>query len=721
MRRFLPIFSFLLASISSFAQTPSFTNVAVSGSGNAGSDIGITAAANGGFSWGDINEDGLLDLVVNTSSNTVGTRILIAEINGDGDHVFVDKTSVMCKHCTTVAKDRTSILADINHDGYLDMIRNDAYTNQIGPMIYLNQGPGAGYAFGVGTTHTPNKSIVPSDFHDGKMNTEGIFLIDYDNDGWLDIGIENHNFGVDIFANPKDGTANFTCIDPAAAGLPTTATEGDYSAAADIDDDGDVDFVARKDYAGDVYLNDGDGTFSGGQDLGLADNNNKGGVVFADFDNDGDFDLYWTDDSGNQIWINDGTGTLQATQTGSDDGEPWLSAGITAPLTGIDGCAAGDVNNDGKLDLFLTANSGTSYLFMNNTASDGILSFTQNNYGINVNGNGEGCSFADYDNDGDLDLYVNISGKANQLWRNSLNDGGANNYLFVEPRIDLGGGVYRAAIGANVVLEDCNGNVVSGIREVATASGHGTDAPDWVHFGLPNGASEYYTVVVKFVQKNGVRTILRKSVEPSALTGQKVVMNDTDAEDTGLCSSFPVEWLGFEGAWEGQAVNLVWLTATESGSDYYDVQRSSDGMLFESIGTVGAAGTTYDMSEYQFSDRSPSVNSDGNVYYRLRQVDLNGTVNLSTTIELSRESSEAGFLRVSPNPVQDILSLDTNWPGEGDAKVSIMTPAGQLVLSEHVGKREMGKTIRVDHLPAGVYVMTLSSGGYHTSQRFIVQ
>ncbi|MEM7657641.1 MAG: FG-GAP-like repeat-containing protein [Bacteroidota bacterium] len=405
-------------------------------------------------------------------------------------------------------------------------------------MIYLNQGPSNGYAFGVGTDHTPNRTLQNSDFHDNNMNTEGVFLADFDNDGWLDLVVENHNYGIDIFVNPKDGTANFICLDPSVTGLPASATDGDYGSCVDFDDDGDIDIIARKRNENDFFVNNGDGTFVDGQNIDDANNGNKGGVSFADFDNDGDYDLFWTDNGVNQIWLNDGTNTLVPTNGGSGTGEPWASAGIAAPSSGIDGCATGDVNNDGKMDLFLTADNGTSFLFLNQTADGGSLSFMQDNLGIDVDANGEGCAFADYDNDGDLDLYLNVRNGNNQLWRNDLNDGGAADYLYIEPRIDLGGGIWRAAVGANIVLEDCDGNVVSGIREVPTTSGHGTDASDCVHFGLPGGPNQLYNVVVRFVAVNGTRVEITKQITPAEIAGQLLVIYDTDPNSIGRCDDF---------------------------------------------------------------------------------------------------------------------------------------------------------------------------------------
>lgn len=501
----------------------SFSNVAISGSGNAGTDIAISTNSDGGFAWGDINNDGCLDLVVNTYTKSPGTRILISDCDAT-DPSFSDETTTICPGCESSSRaddvERSANLVDVNHDGEIDLIINGNALVE----VYLNSGAPT-YQFG-----TADFSITSIT---GGMNVEGLFVVDYDNDGWLDLILENHNYGIDIFENPGDGTVNFSYVDPTSIGLPTSATDGDYGSALDFDDDGDVDIVARKKNQSDFYINGGNGTFTTGVNIDDADNGNKGGVVLADFDNDGDYDLYWTDNGVNQIWRND-AGTLVATAS-TGDGEPWASAGITAPTSGIDGCAVGDVNNDGKVDLFLTNDTGAGYLFLNQTTNGGSLSFIQDNLSINVNRNGEGCSFGDYDNDGDLDLYVVTKSGGNQLWRNSLND---DNYLFVEPRIDLGGGISRAALGANVIIKDCEGNIISGIREVATGSGHGTDAPDRVHFGLPSGPDELYNVVVKFLTSDGERVEVEKQINPSLVTNRILYIYDTDDNAIGRCRDF---------------------------------------------------------------------------------------------------------------------------------------------------------------------------------------
>lgn len=669
-----------------------FTNVAISGSGNAGTAAAVSGNKDGGFAWGDINADGYLDMVVNTDNSSKGTRILIANATDPANPYFEDKTTDYCNHCKTVVKERCAILADINHDGYIDLVRNTSYDGTNGSIvIYLNQGPSGNYELGTGSNNDPNNTIQSADFHDSKMNTEGVFLADYDNDGWLDLIVENHNYGIDIFQNPKDGTAAFTCLAPSATGLPASATDGDYGTCVDFDDDGDVDIIARKRNENDFFVNDGDGTFTDGQNIDDANNGNKGGVAFGDFDNDGDYDLYWTDNGTNQIWLNDGTNALAATQSGSDDGEPWHSAGVSAPSSGIDGVSIGDVNNDGKSDLFLTSDNGTSYLFINNTPNGGSLSFTQDNLSINVNGNGEGAAFADYDKDGDLDLYVNIRNGSNQLWRNNLNDGGDANYLFVEPRIDLGSGVYRAAIGANIVLQDCNGNVISGIREVPTTSGHGTDAPDCVHFGLPDGPDQPYNVIVKFVTTGGSRVIISRQITPSELSNQTLVVYDTESNVYGRCSDQDQDeipnWLDLDDDKDGISDIAEIYTGDHDNDgtpDYADAQFCS--ATFTSLGWDCSAG---------LPDPSADLDEDGIVNYA--DSDFPGCGSLINGLCANYDMDQDGIpnhLDVdSDNDAIPDLVESGGTDVNGDGQVDIVSSGGIVYIDENGnGTKDAGET-----------------------------
>jgi len=423
----------------------SFTNVAAS------VGLATTGSKDAGVCWADFNQDGYLDLVINTENASAGSRPFFSNAGS----TFTDVTATHAVQLGATVKERTAIAGDLNNDGYTDFVVNTF--NRI--EIWLNQGPSATPAFSFGTaTQSPNQVIssIP-----GGINAEGMVLVDYDNDADIDLIVDNHGFGVDVLEN--NGSGQFTAVNSLLTGLPSDqlpgTPTGDHAAAADFNADGYVDVCFRRQASGDVFTNNGDGTFTENDFDQNAVNNNKGSVLWADFDNDGDLDLFWTDNGTNQIWRND-NGDLVAT------GEPASSAGVNLNSSNIDGLTAGDVDNDGDIDLYLANVFTSGYLFINENPS--TLQFSRpnapTNYGIDPAGDANSVSFVDYDNDGDLDLYVSMDNAANQLWQNNLNN---NNYLKVNALWDLGSGSTSIAHGATAELIDCSFNTISYISSVA--------------------------------------------------------------------------------------------------------------------------------------------------------------------------------------------------------------------------------------------------------------
>jgi hypothetical protein len=154
------------------------------------------------------------------------------------------------------------------------------------------------------------------------------------------------------------------------------------------------------------WRNRGDGTFEDATEhAGLSDNLGKGlGVAPFDADGDGDLDLYVANDSTeNRLWLNDGSGRFA-------DGTLLSGTGVNgrgATEAGM-GIATGDVDGDGRLDLFVTNfddESNTLYvgegegLFRDRTAAAGLEAASRLPVGF-------GAVLADFDHDGDLDLAV---------------------------------------------------------------------------------------------------------------------------------------------------------------------------------------------------------------------------------------------------------------------------------------------------------------------------
>ena len=492
---FLLTASFLFGSISSSVAQTTWSEDA------AGYNLDLGGNKDGGFAFCDFDLDGDFDLLVNRND-----RSFLYE--NDGGTSFNDITSSQAPELSNSARERCAVWGDLNNDGYPDFARN---TSSRGIEVYL-QHPATG-RFGDGAGgYTPqeyNGSNSGSFNIANGVNTEGMGFLDYDGDGYLDIVFDNHNYGVDMLQN--DGTGFFshvTAKDPSYnAGNPSTwplglaqdAVDGDYGSVTDYDNDGWVDFIARKRNQVDFFRNIG-GTFDEAVDVGQAQNGNKGAVNFSDFDNDGDFDLFWTENDDNQIFENQ-NGNFVA--LGNATGIPTGFGGNR-----IDGLACGDVDNDGDIDIFLAGDQeGILYINQINDPIGGAntgsaMDFVESGESF-YNDDGEGASFVDIDNDGDLDLYVNIRNDENVLFINQLSGAPLDNYLFVDIKenraiANMPAGVSRDALGATLRLVDCEGNVISGIREVNGGNGHGTQDIARIHFGLPDGPADYYILQASY-------------------------------------------------------------------------------------------------------------------------------------------------------------------------------------------------------------------------------
>lgn len=95
---------------------------------------------------------------------------------------------------------------------------------------------------------------------------------------------------------------------------------------------------------------------------------------------------------------------------------------------------------------------------------------------------------------------------------------------------------------------------------------------------------------------------------------------------TTLSDPLPVEYISILFKNENGVVVGEWETASEINSDYFSVERSTDGINFTTIGNVFASGNSTWPVNYEFIDRSTTP---GKLYYRLNQVDYDGTAHLS--------------------------------------------------------------------------------------------
>ena len=327
-----------------------------------------------------------------------------------------------------------------------------------GPVVFEDATTKSGLSTWTHTMGTPEKRFII------EANGSGVGLIDYDNDGWLDIYLVNGSTydalagkapapKAALFHNNHDGT--FTNVADN-AGV-TNERWGFGAAIADYDNDGWPDIYVSNFGRNRLYHNNHDGTFTDvAEKAGVTLGNWSTGATWGDYDGDGRLDLFVPGyihydvatapspdkkDSTNSfcqfrgeevmcgprglkgepdhLFHNNGDGTFTDVSEKAGVADKNTYYGLSSAFV--------DVNNDGKVDLLVADDSTPNYLYLNK--GDGTFEDASYASGYALNENGRetasmGIAIGDYLNNGLVDVYnTTFSDDYNPLYRN---DGNAN-------------------------------------------------------------------------------------------------------------------------------------------------------------------------------------------------------------------------------------------------------------------------------------------------------
>lgn len=181
-----------------------------------------------------------------------------------------------------------------------------------------------------------------------------------------------------------------------------------------------------------------------------------------------------------------------------------------------------------------------------------------------------------------------------------------------------------------------------------------------------------------------------------------------EAEDYGVyfaSAPLPVELVEFRGEKVGEQVKLIWTTASEVNNSHFNIQRAILGELFGNIGKVPASKHPEQENHYEFVDEAPA--NDVN-YYRLEQVDLDGTVEYSAVVAIKFDSRKP--VSLSPNPTSGQFQI-LNTENAGLTEVLVYNTDGQLEIRTPFE----GRPIDVSKLNPGMYMVELfgPKGTFH--------
>lgn len=197
--------------------------------------------------------------------------------------------------------------------------------------------------------------------------------------------------------------------------------------------------------------------------------------------------------------------------------------------------------------------------------------------------------------------------------------------------------------------------------------------------------------------------------------------------DENTASPLPVSWLSFTGTLQGKETLLSWSTASEQNNKGFEVERSADNKTFVKIGFVNGQGNSDVVNHYSYTDQVAALfNTTPVVYYRLRQVDMNGKASYSSVVAVQLAVSRTSqAVQVYPNPAEAGVNLSVNAENAGDAQVVIADVNGKVLLNKTVKVMAGGNTISLEEETAafnsGVYFIQVQVGTGSMHGKFIKQ
>jgi hypothetical protein len=301
---------------------------------------------------------------------------------------------------------------------------------------------------------------------------------------------------------------------------------------------------------------------------------------------------------------------------------------------------------------------------------------------------------------------------ANIYFENNAN----KNYLFVEDAIKLKNSVYNLSIITPNNFEVQN-------NHVPFLGSTGTDTFELKVTSTTN--SSYNLSFTNFNQIPSNKAIVLVDKLNNSITNLRLTPNYTFTINNSISASFgkrflliitdqlnalPVKLIAFSGNNRGKHNELLWTTSNEKNMVSYDVQRSTDGINFETIGLIKPSNIST-TSNYLFDDYTFKNQTN---FYRLKMVDSK-TIEYSNTIVISNElkTNAISLVNVFPNPANKTINISIPQ-GAVAGLVKILDIHGKIVLetTEHEG-------IDISMLNTGIYMINTEINNESVSLKFV--
>lgn len=195
---------------------------------------------------------------------------------------------------------------------------------------------------------------------------------------------------------------------------------------------------------------------------------------------------------------------------------------------------------------------------------------------------------------------------------------------------------------------------------------------------------------------------------PAGVTTDLAGLSRTNGTvDMGAYENFntlPIKLLDFTAKAKNNAVQVNWLTETETDNDYFLIEKSADGINFNLLTKTFSKGNTG--FSYSYTDYSPL---SGTSYYRLTQVDKDGTKISFNPVVVNLSLGNQSLVNVYPNPAIG-GKIKVNLAGNRFATLQVVNLNGQILQSVNIVANETEKIIDISRYARGVYFIKLTDG-----------
>jgi hypothetical protein len=186
--------------------------------------------------------------------------------------------------------------------------------------------------------------------------------------------------------------------------------------------------------------------------------------------------------------------------------------------------------------------------------------------------------------------------------------------------------------------------------------------------------------------------------------------------------ALPVTLVSFSAeAIDNKYVRTEWVTASEIDDKGFDVERSTDGADFESIGWVQGAGNSNSIIHYSYDDQKADYNTT--YYYRLKQTDIDGATAYSNIVSAALISGNNFIMQeLHPNPANTNVNVGVISPADGSSRVAIIDVLGRKIIDQEWKLSAGLNNLSLDltGFAAGTYDVILYADGIRGSKKLVI-